>query len=108
MIFEDGAPDGILNVINGDKDEVDAILDHPEIMAIGFVGSTPIAQYIYSRGCANGRVPFKEDQRNQPAQAERQSWRSSRRCGVSRKARKARRHRRGIDERRRRQDEHPR
>ncbi|MDP3525915.1 MAG: aldehyde dehydrogenase family protein, partial [Hoeflea sp.] len=49
------APDGILNVVNGDKDAVDAILDHPEIMAIGFVGSTPIAQYIYGRGCANGK-----------------------------------------------------
>jgi hypothetical protein len=48
-------PDGILNVVNGDKDAVDAILDHPEIMAIGFVGSTPIAQYIYARGCANGK-----------------------------------------------------
>jgi malonate-semialdehyde dehydrogenase (acetylating)/methylmalonate-semialdehyde dehydrogenase len=50
-----GLPDGILNVVNGDKEAVDAILDHPEIMAIGFVGSTPIAQYIYARGCANGK-----------------------------------------------------
>ena len=55
LMSEAGAPDGILNVVNGDKDAVDAILDHPEIMAIGFVGSTPIAQYIYGRGCANGK-----------------------------------------------------
>ena len=55
LMSEAGAPDGILNVVNGDKGAVDAILDHPEIMAIGFVGSTPIAQYIYARGCANGK-----------------------------------------------------
>ncbi|WP_420409426.1 CoA-acylating methylmalonate-semialdehyde dehydrogenase [Hoeflea sp.] len=55
LMTEAGAPDGILNVVNGDKEAVDAILDHPEIMAVGFVGSTPIAQYIYSRGCANGK-----------------------------------------------------
>ncbi|MBC7280437.1 CoA-acylating methylmalonate-semialdehyde dehydrogenase [Hoeflea sp.] len=55
LMSEAGAPDGILNVVNGDKDAVDAILDHPDIMAIGFVGSTPIAQYIYGRGCANGK-----------------------------------------------------
>jgi malonate-semialdehyde dehydrogenase (acetylating)/methylmalonate-semialdehyde dehydrogenase len=48
-------PDGILNVVNGDKEAVDAILDHPKSQAIGFVGSTPIAQYIYARGCANGK-----------------------------------------------------
>ncbi len=55
LMTEAGLPDGILNVVNGDKDAVDAILDHPDIMAIGFVGSTPIAQYIYARGCANGK-----------------------------------------------------
>ncbi|OCW58205.1 CoA-acylating methylmalonate-semialdehyde dehydrogenase [Hoeflea olei] len=55
LMTEAGLPDGILNVVNGDKEAVDAILDHPEIMAVGFVGSTPIAQYIYSRGCANGK-----------------------------------------------------
>jgi len=55
LMSEAGAPDGILNVVNGDKGAVDAILDHPEIMAIGFVGSTPIAEYIYARGCANGK-----------------------------------------------------
>jgi malonate-semialdehyde dehydrogenase (acetylating) / methylmalonate-semialdehyde dehydrogenase len=54
-MVEAGLPAGILQVVNGDKEAVDAILDHPGIMAIGFVGSTPIAQYIYARGCANGK-----------------------------------------------------
>jgi malonate-semialdehyde dehydrogenase (acetylating)/methylmalonate-semialdehyde dehydrogenase len=52
---EAGLPDGILQVINGDKEAVDAILDNETVQAVGFVGSTPIAQYIYSRGCANGK-----------------------------------------------------
>ncbi|RUV50602.1 CoA-acylating methylmalonate-semialdehyde dehydrogenase [Mesorhizobium sp. M5C.F.Ca.IN.020.29.1.1] len=55
LFIEAGLPAGILNVVNGDKDVVDAILDDPDIKAIGFVGSTPIAQYIYSRGCAAGK-----------------------------------------------------
>jgi malonate-semialdehyde dehydrogenase (acetylating)/methylmalonate-semialdehyde dehydrogenase len=55
LMLEAGAPEGILNVVNGDKEVVDAILDHPDIMAIGFVGSTPIAEYIYGRGCSNGK-----------------------------------------------------
>lgn len=55
LFIEAGGPPGILNVVNGDKEAVDAILDHPEIKAVGFVGSTPIAEYIYSRGCANGK-----------------------------------------------------
>ncbi|MFT5744083.1 MAG: malonate-semialdehyde dehydrogenase (acetylating)/methylmalonate-semialdehyde dehydrogenase, partial [Paracoccaceae bacterium] len=55
-LFEEaGLPKGILQVVNGDKDSVDAILDHPDIMSIGFVGSTPIAEYIYGRGCSNGK-----------------------------------------------------
>ena len=52
---EAGLPDGVLQVINGDKESVDAILDNEVIQAIGFVGSTPIAHYIYSRGCAAGK-----------------------------------------------------
>lgn len=52
---EAGLPDGVLNVVNGDKEAVDAILAHPDIPAISFVGSTPIAQYIYSTGAANGK-----------------------------------------------------
>ena len=55
LAIEAGLPEGILNVVNGDKVAVDAILDHPDIMAIGFVGSTPIAEYIYGRGCTNGK-----------------------------------------------------
>jgi malonate-semialdehyde dehydrogenase (acetylating)/methylmalonate-semialdehyde dehydrogenase len=50
-----GLPAGILNVVNGDKVAVDAILDDPDIRAIGFVGSSAIAEYVYSRGCASGK-----------------------------------------------------
>ena len=50
-----GLPDGILQVVNGDKEAVDAILDNETVQAVGFVGSTPIAQYIYARACANGK-----------------------------------------------------
>ena len=52
---EAGLPDGVLNVVNGDKEAVDAILEHPDIPAVSFVGSTPIAQYIYTTGAANGK-----------------------------------------------------
>lgn len=55
MMEEAGAPKGILQVVNGDKEAVDAILDHPVIQSVGFVGSTPIAEYIYGRGCSNGK-----------------------------------------------------
>jgi len=55
LMTEAGLPDGILNVVNGDKTVVDAILDDPDIAAVGFVGSTPIAEYVYTRGCANGK-----------------------------------------------------
>ncbi|MEM1078457.1 MAG: CoA-acylating methylmalonate-semialdehyde dehydrogenase [Pseudomonadota bacterium] len=55
LLTEAGLPDGLLQVVNGDKEAVDAILDHDIIQAVGFVGSTPIAEYIYSRGCANGK-----------------------------------------------------
>jgi malonate-semialdehyde dehydrogenase (acetylating) / methylmalonate-semialdehyde dehydrogenase len=55
LFVEAGAPPGILNVVNGDKEAVDAILDDADIQAIGFVGSTPIAQYIYARGTATGK-----------------------------------------------------
>ncbi|MFG1431637.1 CoA-acylating methylmalonate-semialdehyde dehydrogenase [Xanthobacter sp. V2C-8] len=55
LMIEAGLPAGILNVVNGDKEAVDAILDDPDIHAIGFVGSSSIAQYIYSRGAANGK-----------------------------------------------------
>ena len=55
LMIEAGLPEGILQVVNGDKESVDAILDNPKIGALGFVGSTPIAEYIYSRGCSNGK-----------------------------------------------------
>ncbi|MBO6903130.1 MAG: CoA-acylating methylmalonate-semialdehyde dehydrogenase [Rhizobiaceae bacterium] len=55
LFVEAGLPAGVLNVVNGDKESVDAILDDPDIKAVGFVGSTPIAQYIYSRATANGK-----------------------------------------------------
>jgi len=55
IMMEAGLPAGILNVVNGDKEVVDAILDDPDIKAVGFVGSSPIAQYVYSRAAANGK-----------------------------------------------------
>ena len=55
LFKEAGLPDGIFNVVNGDKDAVDAILDDRDIQAVGFVGSTAIAEYVYSRGCAAGK-----------------------------------------------------
>ena len=48
-------PKGLLSLVHGGKDSVDAILEHPEIKAISFVGSTPVARYIYSKGTANGK-----------------------------------------------------
>jgi malonate-semialdehyde dehydrogenase (acetylating)/methylmalonate-semialdehyde dehydrogenase len=55
LFLEAGLPPGVLNVVNGDKESVDAILDDPDIKAVGFVGSTPIAHYIYSRAAENGK-----------------------------------------------------
>ncbi|MBI3674043.1 MAG: CoA-acylating methylmalonate-semialdehyde dehydrogenase [Rhizobiales bacterium] len=55
LFLEAGLPEGILNVVNGDKEAVDAILDDPGIAAVGFVGSTPIAHYVYSRATASGK-----------------------------------------------------
>jgi malonate-semialdehyde dehydrogenase (acetylating) / methylmalonate-semialdehyde dehydrogenase len=55
LMMEAGLPAGILNVVNGDKEAVDAILDDPDIKAVGFVGSTPIAEYVYSRASATGK-----------------------------------------------------
>ena len=55
LMIEAGLPEGVLQVVNGDKEAVDAILDNSTIGALGFVGSTPIAEYIYSKGCANGK-----------------------------------------------------
>jgi len=55
LLKEAGLPDGVFNVVQGDKVAVDALLDHPEVRALSFVGSTPIAQYIYSRGATLGK-----------------------------------------------------
>tara|TARA_R110000824_G_scaffold118960_10_gene271758 strand:- start:15263 stop:16762 length:1500 start_codon:yes stop_codon:yes gene_type:complete len=55
LFMEAGAPEGVLNVVNGDKEAVDAILTDPTIQAVSFVGSSDIAQYIYATGAANGK-----------------------------------------------------
>ncbi|HUB91542.1 MAG TPA: CoA-acylating methylmalonate-semialdehyde dehydrogenase [Dyella sp.] len=55
LLQEAGLPDGVFNVVQGDKGAVDALLDHPGIRAVSFVGSTPIAEYIYARGTAAGK-----------------------------------------------------
>ena len=55
LLIEAGLPAGVLNVVNGDKEAVDTLLTDPRVKAIGFVGSTAIAEYIYSTGCANGK-----------------------------------------------------
>jgi malonate-semialdehyde dehydrogenase (acetylating) / methylmalonate-semialdehyde dehydrogenase len=55
LVEKTGLPAGVLNLVNGSKIAVDAILDHPAIRAVSFVGSTPVARYIYSRATANGK-----------------------------------------------------
>ncbi len=55
LFLEAGAPEGLLQVVHGDKEMVDAILDHPDIAAVSFVGSSDIAHYVYKRGVAAGK-----------------------------------------------------
>jgi malonate-semialdehyde dehydrogenase (acetylating)/methylmalonate-semialdehyde dehydrogenase len=55
LLVEAGLPDGVLNVVNGDKEAVDALLADPRVKAVGFVGSSAIAETIYATGCANGK-----------------------------------------------------
>ncbi|MBW4504194.1 MAG: CoA-acylating methylmalonate-semialdehyde dehydrogenase [Scytonema hyalinum WJT4-NPBG1] len=55
LLEKTGLPKGVINLVNGAKEAVDAILDHPKIRAISFVGSTPVAKYIYSQAAANGK-----------------------------------------------------
>jgi malonate-semialdehyde dehydrogenase (acetylating) / methylmalonate-semialdehyde dehydrogenase len=55
LLKEAGLPDGVFNVVQGDKEAVDAILAHPDVKAVSFVGSTPIANYIYETGARNGK-----------------------------------------------------
>ncbi|MFI6129374.1 CoA-acylating methylmalonate-semialdehyde dehydrogenase [Micromonospora sp. NPDC051141] len=52
---EAGLPDGVFNVVNGDKEAVDALLDHPGVRAVSFVGSTPVARYVHQRGALAGK-----------------------------------------------------
>ena len=55
LLKQAGFPDGVFNIVHGGKTAVDAVLDHPDIEAVSFVGSTPIAEYVYTRGCAAGK-----------------------------------------------------
>jgi malonate-semialdehyde dehydrogenase (acetylating) / methylmalonate-semialdehyde dehydrogenase len=55
LIQETGLPDGVVNLVNGGKPAVDALLDHPLVRAVSFVGSTPVAKYVYTRGSASGK-----------------------------------------------------
>src|SRR5436190_7880809 len=55
LLKEAGLPDGVFNVVHGDKVAVDAILEHPDVAAVSFVGSTPIASYIYKTGTSHGK-----------------------------------------------------
>jgi malonate-semialdehyde dehydrogenase (acetylating)/methylmalonate-semialdehyde dehydrogenase len=55
LLKEAGLPDGVFNVVQGDKEAVDALLENPEVRAVSFVGSTPIANYIYERGAHYGK-----------------------------------------------------
>jgi malonate-semialdehyde dehydrogenase (acetylating)/methylmalonate-semialdehyde dehydrogenase len=55
LIEQTGLPKGVVNLVNGGKNAVDALLDHPAVQAISFVGSTPVARYIYARASANGK-----------------------------------------------------
>jgi malonate-semialdehyde dehydrogenase (acetylating)/methylmalonate-semialdehyde dehydrogenase len=55
LLMEAGLPAGVLNVVNGDKEAVDTLLTDPRVKAVGFVGSSAIAEYIYTTGCANGK-----------------------------------------------------
>lgn len=55
LLIESGLPEGVFNVVNGDREAVDAILAHPDIDAVSFVGSTPIAEYIYHTGAAHNK-----------------------------------------------------
>ena len=55
LFAEAGLPDGVLNVVHGDKEAVDALLNHPDVGSISFVGSTPVARYVYETGTRNGK-----------------------------------------------------
>ena len=85
LIEEAGIPKGVVNLVNGAKDAVDAILDHPAIRAITFVGSTPTARYVYSRAAANGkRVQAQAGAKNPVVVLPTPTWRWPRRSWQTR------------------------
>ncbi len=55
LLTEAGLPDGVLNIVNGDKVAVDSLLSHPSVQAVSFVGSTAVGEYVYQTGCAHGK-----------------------------------------------------
>ena len=55
LLHDAGLPKGVMHIVNGGKDAVDAILTHPDVKGVSFVGSTPIAEYVYSTGTAHGK-----------------------------------------------------
>jgi len=55
LLAEAGLPDGVLNVVNGDAEAVDALLTDPRVQSVSFVGSTPVARHVYTTGCAHGK-----------------------------------------------------
>src|SRR5690606_3059091 len=55
LLHEAGLPDGVFNVVHGDREAVDALLTHPDVSAISFVGSTPIAKHVYETATAHGK-----------------------------------------------------
>src|SRR5690606_3116995 len=55
LIGQIGLPEGVVSLVHGGKETVDALLDHPRVKAVSFVGSTRIAKYVYARGAANGK-----------------------------------------------------
>ena len=81
LLYEAGLPAGVMNVVHGDKEAVDALLDHPDVQAVSFVGSTPIAEYVYRRGTEAGkRVQALGGAKNHNAHPARRRSRSGGRC----------------------------
>ena len=91
-VEEAGLPDGVLNVVHGDKEAVDALLVHPDVASISFVGSTPIAQYVYETGTAARQARAGPRRRQEPhAGAARRRPRPGRRLRRQRRLRLGRR-----------------
>lgn len=70
LLLEAGLPKGILNVVHGDKEAVDALIEAPEVKALSFVGSTPIAEYIYAEGTKRGKRVQALGGREEPRSAD--------------------------------------